>query len=595
MKSISMPNTVTAIGQYAFYGCASLPEIVLSENLKTMGEGSLSGCSSLKKVTMPPDVSDSDSYLVRDDEVHWTARGNLKRWIGTSPVEELVFAGAGDKMASQMCKDVTTLKKFVFSEGVTRIEREGFKGCTALSSISLPVGLTAIEYGTFEGCVSLSEISIPNGVTRIESRAFFGCGNLEEILIPASVTSIGDGAFCGCNKLADQNGFIIFNNFLHGYAGSEPEVEIPETINGIGMSAFQNCANLKVITIPANVLSIGYNAFSGCSQLTKVYVTAGDAERVEGLMANCGRSLDLITFIEQTVFIVTFDLGEHGRRTGGGELSQKIPGGQAAVAPLMLVSKDWQFDGWDTDFSCVNADMTVKARYLWDFVISNGRLTKYRGPGGIIKIPDCVTSIEDSVFEGLGTLTSVTVPDSVTSIGEKAFYNCSSLSEFTLPEGVTFIGAQAFDNSAFYLKAYRQMLMGEKGESGSGAGAQTVFVTVTNVVVNYVLNSTRPEFVLPATYDTGFVNVIAEVKGGCVAVPATWTVNYPKFTEKFGSDFTKALAMKTGKKDGAGNPMFVWQDYVAGTDPTKEDDGLFCIMGHERRNETRRICQLNAA
>ena len=55
-------------------------------------------------------------------------------------------------------------------------------------------------------------------------------------------------------------------------------------------------------------------------------------------------------------------------------------------------------------------------------------------------------------------------------------------------------------------------------------------------------------------------------------MPVTWTVNYPKFTEKFGSDFTKALAMKTGKKDGAGNPMFVWQDYVAGTDPTDETD-----------------------
>ena len=44
------------------------------------------------------------------------------------------------------------------------------------------------------------------------------------------------------------------------------------------------------------------------------------------------------------------------------------------------------------------------------------------------------------------------------------------------------------------------------------------------------------------------------------------------FTEKFGSDFTKALAMQTGKKDGAGNPMFVWHDYVAGTDPTDETD-----------------------
>ena len=104
------------------------------------------------------------------------------------------------------------------------------------------------------------------------------------------------------------------------------------------------------------------------------------------------------------------------------------------------------------------------------------------------------------------------------------------------------------------------------------AGLSTVHVTVTNVVVHYVLNSVKPDLAIPAAQDTGFVNVITEVKGGCMSVPSSWTVNYPKSTEKFGSDFTKALAMQTGKKDGAGNPMFVWQDYVAGTDPTDETD-----------------------
>ena len=97
-------------------------------------------------------------------------------------------------------------------------------------------------------------------------------------------------------------------------------------------------------------------------------------------------------------------------------------------------------------------------------------------------------------------------------------------------------------------------------------------VTVTNISVQYVLNSIRPEFAIPATSDTGFVNVIAEVKGGVVAIPSSWVESYPSFESKFGSDFTKALSMKTGKKDGSGNDMFVWQDYIAGTDPTKPED-----------------------
>lgn len=97
-------------------------------------------------------------------------------------------------------------------------------------------------------------------------------------------------------------------------------------------------------------------------------------------------------------------------------------------------------------------------------------------------------------------------------------------------------------------------------------------VTVTNIAVHYVLNSVQPEFAMPPSWDTGFVNVIAEVKGGCIEVPSSWTNNYPAFVSKFGSDFTEALSMKTGKRDGAGNDMLVWQDYVAGTDPTNEKD-----------------------
>ena len=97
-------------------------------------------------------------------------------------------------------------------------------------------------------------------------------------------------------------------------------------------------------------------------------------------------------------------------------------------------------------------------------------------------------------------------------------------------------------------------------------------LVTSNVVVQYVLNSVQPEFAIPATSDTGFVNIITEVKGGAVAIPSSWAENYPAFESKFGLDFTKALSMKTGKKDGAGNDMFVWQDYVAGTDPTKPED-----------------------
>ena len=72
--------------------------------------------------------------------------------------------------------------------------------------------------------------------------------------------------------------------------------------------------------------------------------------------------------------------------------------------------------------------------------------------------------------------------------------------------------------------------------------------------------------------DAGFVVVVTEVRGGPVAIPETWAAKYPAYAAKFGDDFTASLTKPTGKKDAAGNAMLVWQDYVAGTDPTDVAD-----------------------
>lgn len=62
-----------------------------------------------------------------------------------------------------------------------------------------------------------------------------------------------------------------------------------------------------------------------------------------------------------------------------------------------------------------------------DFIIENGVLTKYVGPGGEVVIPDGVTSIGDSAFSYCIALTSVTIPEGVTSIGGWAFFQCARL------------------------------------------------------------------------------------------------------------------------------------------------------------------------
>ena len=81
-----------------------------------------------------------------------------------------------------------------------------------------------------------------------------------------------------------------------------------------------------------------------------------------------------------------------------------------------------------------------------DFIIEGGVLTKYKGKGGDVVIPDGVTSIEDYAFDGYTGLTSITISNGVTSIGNCAFRGCTGLTSITIPDGVTSIGEYVFSD-----------------------------------------------------------------------------------------------------------------------------------------------------
>lgn len=83
-----------------------------------------------------------------------------------------------------------------------------------------------------------------------------------------------------------------------------------------------------------------------------------------------------------------------------------------------------------------------------DFVIENGVLVEYQGPGGDVVVPDGVTEIGEAAFfdwEG-SNVTSVTLPIGVTKIDEHAFYECTGLTSITLPVGLKEIEGYAFEN-----------------------------------------------------------------------------------------------------------------------------------------------------
>ena len=236
---------ITKYGNYNYLlvGCKTT---VIPESVKAIGAFAFSGCSGLTSITIPE---------------------------GVTSIERDAFHG---------CSGLTSIN---IPEGVTSIEDYSFMNCSGLTSVTIPEGVTSIGQYAFDGCSGLRSIAIPEGVTSIGYRAFYGCSGLTSVTIPKSVTSIKDAVFQGCTELVSisiEDGNSVYdsregcnaiiesatNTLIYGCKATI----IPDGVTSIKYSAFSGCSDLASITIPEGVKSIGVYAFQDCSTLTSVII-----------------------------------------------------------------------------------------------------------------------------------------------------------------------------------------------------------------------------------------------------------------------------------------------------------------------------------
>lgn len=397
---ITIPSSVTSIGNSAFFGNEDITSVIIPSSVTSIEDEAFNYCIKLSAVTIPVTVTSigngafdgtpwlknfPNDFVVVGNSILLAYKGNAATVIVPDTVKS-IGAGAFSQNA--------TLDKVTVSIGVTAICDNAFSDCENLESVTLPVGLSSIGDSAFSGCSALSTINIPSSVTSIGYEAF---------------------AYTGWLESSEDLFVVVGDNILIAYTGVAAIVTIPGTVKSISGGAFENYYGdaLKTIIVPSSVINICDSAFSGCKDLSNINIP------------------DSVKSIGNSAF-----------------------SGCESLAGISLPSSV-SFIGAEAFFDCstmtqITVDNNNENFSSQDGVLFNKTKTNLLqfpcGTLGKYAIPSTVKEVADSAFSGCSGLTDITIPEGITGIGSEAFSGCEALSSVTVPGSVTDLGFGAFEH-----------------------------------------------------------------------------------------------------------------------------------------------------
>ena len=261
---LTIPNSVTMIGDWAFYDCSGMTSLTISNSVITIGNDAFMNCSGFTgNVTIPDSLTEIGHSVFR----------------GCSGLASLTLPNALTSIGVSAFYGCSGLTSLYIPNSVTSIGEAAFSACSNLEQII--VGLDNVVYDSRENCngiiqtntnelmVGCKNTIIPNSVSSIGYYAFLYCTNLISIIIPDSVTTIGDYAFNGCSGLTSMT-------------------VLAETPPALGSDAFYDVNTSIPVYVPCSSLSayqsaVGWNEFTNYMPATtcasgEITVTANPAE-----------------------------------------------------------------------------------------------------------------------------------------------------------------------------------------------------------------------------------------------------------------------------------------------------------------------------
>ena len=308
LTSVIIPNSVTTIGEYAFNNCTGLTSVTIPASVTTICEGVFKSCTGLTSVTIPNSVTTIGDWAFNECTGLATLNFNAINCsdfvygyhpFNRCPISTITIGDSVQRIPKYFAYNLDSLRTLTIGNSVTSIGIYAFYHCTGLTSVTIPNSVTTIGNYAFNDCTQLTSVTIGNSVTSIGGSAFDGCIGLTSVTIPTSVTTIGASAFSGCTGLTSVTiptsvttiGIDVFNgctglttlnfnaincndfNYSSPFEGSPiSTITIGDSVKYIPRFFADNLNSLRTLTIGNSVTSIGYGAFFDCSSLTSVTI-----------------------------------------------------------------------------------------------------------------------------------------------------------------------------------------------------------------------------------------------------------------------------------------------------------------------------------
>ena len=238
IMSISIPSSVTSIGEYAFYGCSTLTSIEIPEAVTTIGDYAFSGCTAITTVTSLNETPPTIAENTFSSTTYASATLNPASLDYSTADYWSQFENSA--LSTGKCGENLTYT-FTGATGTLVIEGSGAMYSTYTTASALP---------WYSYRDQISSVSLPEKMTTLSAYAFYKFTNLTSIVLPDSLQSIGSYALSNCSTLQSitlNDALASIDNFAF-YNSALTNIAIPANLSTMGQSVFSACTNLSSVT-----------------------------------------------------------------------------------------------------------------------------------------------------------------------------------------------------------------------------------------------------------------------------------------------------------------------------------------------------------